>query len=70
LFEEISAETGRYASEKINEAMPLRKHSLWVTYEKITTEELMAFHGDILNMARYIKSSVKYYFSEQWIDSS
>jgi hypothetical protein len=30
----------------------------------------MAFHGVILNMARHMKSSVKDFFSEQWLDSS
>jgi hypothetical protein len=50
--------------------MPLKKHSIWVGWEDVTTEELMAFHGVILNMARHVKSSVKDFFSEQWLDSS
>jgi hypothetical protein len=28
LFDEIAAETNRYVSEKINKAMPLKKHSI------------------------------------------
>jgi ribosomal protein S15P/S13E len=70
LFDEIAAETNRYVSEKINKAMPLKKRSIWVGWEDVTTEELMAFHGVILNMARHMKSSVKDFFSEQWLDSS
>jgi hypothetical protein len=35
----------------MNEAMPLKKHLIWVGWKDITTEELMAFHGVILNMA-------------------
>jgi hypothetical protein len=70
LFDEIAAETNRYVSEKINKAMPLKKHFIWVGWEDVTTEELLAFHGVILNMARDVKSSVKDFFSEQWLDSS
>jgi hypothetical protein len=70
LFDEIAAETNRYVCEKINKAMPLKKHSIWVRWEDVTTEELMAFHGVILNMARHVKSSVTDFFSEQWLDSS
>jgi hypothetical protein len=70
LFDEIAAETNRYVSEKINKAMPLKTHSIWVGWEDVTTEELMASHGVILNMARHVRSSVKDFFSEQWLDSS
>jgi hypothetical protein len=70
LFDEIAAETNRYVSEKINKAMALRKHSIWVGWEDVTTEELMAFHGVILNVARHVKSSIKDFFSGQWLDSS
>jgi hypothetical protein len=70
LFDEIAAETNRYVSEKINKAMPLKKHSIWVGWEDVTAEELMAFHGVILNMARHVISFVKDFFSEQWLDSS
>jgi hypothetical protein len=49
LFDEIAAETNRYVSEKINKAMPLKKHLNWVGWE-----ELMAIHGVILNMARHV----------------
>jgi hypothetical protein len=43
LFEEIAAETDRYVSEKINEAMFFKKYLIWVWWEDITTEELMCF---------------------------
>jgi hypothetical protein len=70
LFEEIAAETSRYVSEKMNVAMPLKKVLIWFWWEDITTEDLMAFHGVILNMARCVKCSVRDFFSEQWLDSS
>jgi hypothetical protein len=54
----------------MNEAMPLEKLLIWVGWEDITSEDLMAFHDVILNMARCAKCSVKGYFSEQWLDSS
>jgi hypothetical protein len=50
--------------------MPLEKHSIWVGWEDVTSEELMAFHGIILNMARHVKCSIKDFSSEQWLDSS
>jgi hypothetical protein len=53
LFEEIAAETNRYVSEKINGAVPLKEHFIWVQWEDVTTEESMAFHGVILNVAGY-----------------
>jgi hypothetical protein len=70
MFDEIAAETNRYVSEKINKAMPLKKHPIWVGWEDITTVDLMAFRGVILNMARHVKSSIKDFFSEQCLDSS
>jgi hypothetical protein len=50
--------------------MPLKKHSICVGWEDITTKELIAFHGVIFNMARRVKCSIKDSFSEQWLDSS
>jgi hypothetical protein len=70
LFDEIAAETNRYLGKKINKAMPLKKHSIWFGWQDVTTKELMAFHGVILYMPRHVKSSVKDFFSEQWLDSS
>jgi hypothetical protein len=49
----------QYVSEKINEAMHLKKCLIWVRWEGITNEELMAFHGVILNTARHMKSMSK-----------
>lgn len=34
--------------------MPLEKHLIWVRWEDVTTEELMAFHGVMLNMAKHV----------------
>jgi hypothetical protein len=66
LFEEIASETNRYVSEKINEAMSLKKHLILVWWEDAKTKEL----GVILNMARRVKCSVKYFLSEQLLGSS
>jgi hypothetical protein len=70
LFEDIAAETNRYLSEKINDAMPLKNHLIWVGWEDIITEELIVFHGVIFNMARHVKRFMKDFFSEHSIDSS
>jgi hypothetical protein len=70
LFKKITAETNRHVSEKINEAMPLKEHLIWARWGDIMTEQLMVFHGVILNMARHVKCSIKDFFSEQWLDSS
>jgi hypothetical protein len=45
LFKEITAETNRHVREKINEAMPLKEHLIWVRQEDITTEQLIVSHG-------------------------
>lgn len=70
LFQEIATETNRYVRQKIQKVTPLRKHSIWNGWEDVTAEELMAFHGVILNMGRRMKSTIKDFFSEQWLDSS
>jgi hypothetical protein len=36
--------------------MHLKKYLIWVRWEGISNEELMAFIGVILNMARHVKS--------------
>jgi hypothetical protein len=59
LFEEIAAETNRYISEEINEAMPLKEHSVLVGWKDVTTRELTTFHGVIFNMARHVKCFIK-----------
>jgi hypothetical protein len=58
LFGEIAAETKR-RNEKINVSMSLKKHSIWVRWKDITSEQLMTFHGVMLNMARHVQCSIK-----------
>jgi hypothetical protein len=50
--------------------VPLKKNLIWAALEDITTEELMVFHGVILNMAKRAKCSTKDLISEHWLDSS
>jgi hypothetical protein len=70
LFKEMAAETSIYVIVKISEAMPLKTHLILVGWEDITTGELGAFHGVMLNIARHVKCSIKDFFCEQWLDSS
>ncbi|XP_069697349.1 piggyBac transposable element-derived protein 4-like isoform X1 [Periplaneta americana] len=70
LFLEIATKTNRYIRQKIRKVTLLQKHSIWNWWEDDTTEELMAFHGVILNMGRRMKSTIKDFFLEQWLDSS
>lgn len=66
LLEVITAETNRYAAEKIGKEMPLRKHSLWNSWHNVSLDEMKAFLGIILNMALHEKPNIKSYFSEEW----
>jgi hypothetical protein len=65
LLKEITAETNRHVSEKINQSMPLKEHPILVGWEDIMTKQMMLFHGVILNMARHVKCSINDFFSEQ-----
>jgi hypothetical protein len=43
--------------------MPLKKHSICIRWKDVTCEDLMAFHGVRLNMAKHVKCFIKNFFS-------
>lgn len=70
LFQEIANETNRYIKEKISKITPLRKNSIWWDWKDVTANEIMVFHGVLLNMGRQAKTTLKDFFSDNWVDSS
>ncbi|XP_066964241.1 piggyBac transposable element-derived protein 4-like [Macrobrachium rosenbergii] len=70
LFQMIADETNRYTEELISRKRPLQQYSIWKNWEKISVEEMMAFHGTIINMALHRKKRSRDFFSKQWVDES
>ncbi|XP_064098166.1 piggyBac transposable element-derived protein 4-like [Macrobrachium nipponense] len=70
LLTTITLETNRYTEEKINRKRPLPQHSIWHDWVPFTVEEMEAFRGVLLYMAIKRKSTLKDFFSGQWLDSS
>ncbi|XP_065672200.1 piggyBac transposable element-derived protein 4-like [Hydra vulgaris] len=67
LLADIVTETNRYAKSKI-ENNNLESHSIWHKWKNVTLEEIHAYFGTILNMALNEKSSIKHYFSCDWLN--
>ncbi|XP_068211747.1 piggyBac transposable element-derived protein 4-like [Palaemon carinicauda] len=70
LFQTIAVETNRYTEELISRKRPLQQYSIWQNWQKISVEEMMAFHGTIINMALHRNKRSRDSFSKQWVDES
>ncbi|XP_068227986.1 piggyBac transposable element-derived protein 4-like [Palaemon carinicauda] len=70
LFQTIAVETNRYTEELITRKRPLQQYSIWQNWQKISVEEMMAFHGTIINMALHRNKRSRDFFSKQWVDES
>jgi hypothetical protein len=57
-----------YAAEKIQKMTPLTKYSMWHSWKDVSSEEMKAFFGVILNMAQNLKAQLVDYFTEDWLD--
>jgi hypothetical protein len=55
LIGEIVTATNMYAAEKIQKLSPLTKYSMWHSWKDVSSEEMKAFFGVILNMALNLK---------------
>jgi hypothetical protein len=47
---------------------PLTKYSVWHSWKDVSSEEMKAFFGVILNMALNLKPQLVDYFTEDWLD--
>ncbi|XP_064098649.1 piggyBac transposable element-derived protein 4-like [Macrobrachium nipponense] len=70
LFQTIAVETNRYTEEQISRKRPLQQYSIWQNWQKISVEEMMTFHGTIINMALHRNERSRDFFSKQWVDES
>ena len=70
LIGEIVTATNMYAAEKIQKVTPLTKYSVWHLWKDVSSEEMKAFFGVILNMALNLKVQLVYYFTEDWLDQT
>ena len=68
LIGEIVTATNMYPAEKIQKVTPLTKHSMWHSWKYVSSEEMKAFFGVILNMALNLKAQLVDYFTEDWLD--
>lgn len=68
LITEIINETNRYAKEKIQKSTPLRKRSVWWSWQPITLQEMKAFFGLLINMGMNPKPEIDDYFSNDVVD--
>jgi hypothetical protein len=57
-----------YAAEKIQKMTPLTKYSMWHSLKDVSSEEMKAFFGVMLNMALNLKPQLLDYFTEDWQD--
>jgi hypothetical protein len=65
---EIVTVTNMYAAENIQKVTPLSKYSMWHSWKDVSSEEMKAFFGVILNMALNLKVQLVNYFTEDWLD--
>lgn len=68
LIMEITNETNRYAIEKIQKITPLRKRSIWWSWQPVTLLEMKAFIGLLINMGLNPKPEIEDYFSNDDVD--
>lgn len=66
LFHEMVHQTNVYAQSKLG-PLHLRPHSVWNTWKDVTSEEMKAYIGVILNMAVNDRPGVFDYFSRDWL---
>ncbi|XP_017778000.1 PREDICTED: piggyBac transposable element-derived protein 4-like [Nicrophorus vespilloides] len=64
LINKLVEETNGYANEKIAEKH-LSKHSIWLKWTDVTTKEMSAFLGVVLNMGTITLSNLKEYWSTE-----
>jgi len=57
-----------YAAKKIQKMTPLTKYSMWHSWKDVSSEEMKAFFGVILNMTQNLKAHLVDYFTEDWLD--
>jgi hypothetical protein len=67
LINRIVQDTNNNAKLKIMKSTPLAKKSIWHGWLDVTSTEMKAVFGMILNMGLNPKSDIKLYFSEQWL---
>ena len=67
IFREFVHETNRYAREKIEKLLRLRKRSIWRSWIDARLEEMKAFLGIVINMGINGKCDIKEYFSVKWL---
>ena len=68
LIGEIVTATNMYAAGKIEKVTPLTKYSMWHSWKNVSSKEMKAFFGVILNMALNLKVQLVDYFTEDWLD--
>jgi len=68
LIGKIVTTTDMYAVEKIQMVTPLTKYSMWHSWKDVSSEEMKAFFGIILNTALNLKAQLVDYFTEDWLD--
>jgi hypothetical protein len=68
LIGEIVTATNTYAAENIQKVTPLTKYSMWHSWKDVSSEEMKAFFGVILNMALNLKAQLVDIFTEDWLD--
>jgi len=68
LIGEIVIATNMYAVENIQKVTPLTKYSMWHSWKDVSSEEMKAFFGVILNMALNLKAQLVDFFTEDWLD--
>jgi hypothetical protein len=57
-----------YAAEKIQKVTPLTKYSMWHLWKDVSSEEMKALFGVIMNMAPNLKAQIVDYFTEDSLD--
>jgi hypothetical protein len=68
LIGEIVTVTNMYAAEKMQKVTPLTKYSMRHSWKDVSSEEMKAFFGVILNMALNLKAQLVDNFTEDWLD--
>ena len=64
----IVTATNMYAAEYIQKVTPLTKYSMWHSWKDVSSEEMKAFSGVILNVALNLKVQLVDFFTEDWLD--